>query len=138
MTARPALADNPFEAVTAAPTAPQPTAATPRRRKAAAAPPAPPAGTPAHRVGTIAAPYTRQDGVQVRQWSCTLPVEVVDALQIASIQERRRPADIVADLIAAHCGLEAPPAAKASTSPASKPRRTAKPAKTKPSKTRKR
>jgi hypothetical protein len=101
---RPApLHDNVFEAVTAGP---QPTAAAPRRRKVAAVPAAPPAGAPAHRVGTIAAPYTRQDGVSVRQWSCTLPVEVVDALQIASIQERRRPADIVADLIAAHCGLQ--------------------------------
>jgi len=120
---RPALADNPFETVTAAPT-PQPTAAAPRRRKAAA-PTTTAATVPAHRVGTIAAPYTRQDGVAVRQWSATLPVYVVEALQIASIQERRRPADIVADLIAAHCNLQP----TAATPPTPKPR--AKPAKAK-------
>jgi len=97
---RPALAADPFEAVTAPP---QPAAA--RGRKAAPVPAAA-VGSAAHRVGTIATPYTRQDGVQVRQWSATLPVDIVEALQVAAIQERRRPADIVADLIAAHCGLQ--------------------------------
>jgi hypothetical protein len=124
MSPRPVLADNVFEAVTATPTTPQPTAAAPRRRKAAA-PTTTAATVPAHRVGTIAAPYTRQDGVAVRQWSATLPVYVVEALQIASIQERRRPADIVADLIAAHCNLQ--PAA----APVVKPR-AVKTAKSKP------
>jgi hypothetical protein len=90
-------------------------------------------GSAAHRIGTIATPYTRQDGVQVRQWSATLPVDIVEALQVAAIQERRRPADIVADLIAAHCGLQ--PAA----APPPKPRAVkASKSKTKSSKTRKR
>jgi len=75
-------------------------------------------------VGTIAVPYTRQDGTQVRQWSATLPVDIVEALHYAAIQERRRPADIVAGLIAEHCGLQ-PTAA-----PTPKPR-AVKPAKAK-------
>jgi len=124
---RPALAADPFEAVTAPP---QPAAA--RGRKAAPVPAAA-VGSAAHRVGTIATPYTRQDGVQVRQWSATLPVDIVEALQIASIQERRRPADIVADLIAAHCGLQ--PAAAPSPKPRAAKTSTTKP---KPRKTRKR
>lgn len=125
---RPALAADPFEAVTAPP---QPVAATTRGRRRAAPAPAAGAGSAAHRVGTIAAPYTRQDGVQVRQWSATLPVDVVEALQVAAIQERRRPADIVADLIAAHCGMQL------AAAPTPKPK-TTKTAKTTKPKTRKR
>lgn len=126
---RPALAADPFEAVTAPP---QPAAA-PRRGKPAPAPTTAGASA-AHRVGTIAAPYTRQDGVQVRQWSATLPVDVVEALQLVSIQQRRRPADIVASLIAEYCGLQ--PAAAPPKPRAVKP--APKTGKTKSSKTRKR
>lgn len=126
MSKRAPLAENPFDAVTSAP---QP-------RKAAAPvriAPAPAANTTAttpgsaaaHRVGTIATPYTRRDGVAVRQWSCTLPVDVIDALQLAALQSRRRPADIVAELIAAHCGLQPTAAAPAPAKPA-KPKRKAK------------
>jgi len=120
MSPRPALAANPLEAVTA--TAPQPAAAAAPRRGAKPAPvPAASGASAAHRVGTIAAPYTRQDGVQVRQWSATLPVDIVEALHYAAIQERRRPADIVAGLIAEYCGLQpaaAPPQPRAAAKPA--------------------
>jgi len=114
---RPALAADPFEAVTAPP---QPAAA-PRRGKPAPAPAAAGASA-AHRVGTIAAPYTRQDGVQVRQWSATLPVDVVEALQLVSIQQRRRPADIVAGLIAEYCGLQPAAAPRPKTAKTTKPK----------------
>lgn len=65
-----------------------------------------------HRIGTLREPYERKaDGARVRQWSLTLPVDVIRDMTVAATLQGTKPADLVLELcrkyLRAQAGLRA-------------------------------
>jgi hypothetical protein len=52
-----------------------------------------------HRIGTIKAPYSRADGTLVRQWSITLPVDVIRRMNHLAIDRGVKPAELALQAI---------------------------------------
>jgi hypothetical protein len=52
-----------------------------------------------HRIGTMKAPYERTDGMLVRQWSVTLPVDVISRMHHLAIDRRLKPAELALQAI---------------------------------------
>ena len=55
-----------------------------------------------HRIGTIKAPYSRADGTLVRQWSITLPVDVIRRMNHLAIDRGMKPAELALQAIEAY------------------------------------
>jgi len=55
-----------------------------------------------HRIGTMRAPYERSDGARVRQWSLTMPVDVIQDITILATKSDKRPAELVLEVLRRH------------------------------------
>jgi predicted DNA-binding protein len=60
-------------------------------------------------MGTIKEPYERVDGTRVRQWSITLPVDLIRAINHLAIDRGRKPAELALEALQQYLEAEGGP-----------------------------